>query len=322
MSRWQRLGITPLLIAVLLTITLIRTIPCQSSGSAQQVVTFLQAPYYDTTSVTSIFDHDRSGGRILALTGAAAEASNCPCPDAPPGGCVDPEFTLGYYSCDIHDYLYYDNHTGIDYRLRYAYVRAAASGTVARANWADPANHRASYGLYVRIDHDLNGDGITDYQTIYGHMSVLRVRQNDEIPAGADEFARIIGISGNTGRSSGPHLHFEVWNANNMPIDPYGPDRNPDHTLWIECPSIQPHVIYTSGDRPLTAPPINENEPGAFTVDDGDTGFVENPLGCWTVDTTAGWAGDHRWRNVPYQNPGNCTANGASGLSHHELWQC
>ena len=156
--------------------------------------------------------------------------------------------------------------------------------------------------MYVRIDHN------NSYQTFYGHMSVLRVQRNDEIPINADEFQRILGISGNTGWSSGPHLHFEVRNAAGVPVDPYGLDRNPDHKLWIERPSIAPHIIYTSGSRPLTAPPINENEPGAFTVDDGDAGFVESPAGCWTVDTQMGWAGDHRWRNVPAQNPGTCTA--------------
>jgi len=212
---------------------------------------------------------------------------------------------LGYYSCDIHGYLYYDNHLGIDYRLRYGYVRAAAPGQIGHAGWDRPGNHAgpgSGLGLYVRIDHD-NG-----YQTFYGHMSVLRVQRNDEIPINADEFQRILGISGNTGWSSGPPLHFEVRTAAGVPVDPYGPDRNPDHTLWIERPSIAPHVIYTSGNRPLTAPPINENEPGTFTVDDGDAGFAENPLGCWTADNTTGWAGDHRWRDVPLQNPGNCTA--------------
>jgi hypothetical protein len=154
--------------------------------------------------------------------------------------------------------------------------------------------------LYVRIDHD-NG-----FQTFYGHMSVLRVRTGDQDVCERGEFSCILGISGNTGDSTGPHLHFEVRNANNTPVDPYGPNRNPANTLWIERPSIAPHVIYSSGNRPLQAPPINENEPGAFTVDDGDTGFAENPLGCWTVDATVGWAGDHRWREVPNQQA--CTA--------------
>lgn len=305
MNGWRKLWLIWSLIGIPLVIALVRPISGHFSGNAQQVAAFLQAPYYGTTSVTSIFDHDGNGGRILALTGVAAEANNCPCPDAPPGGCVDPDFTLGYYSCDIRGYLYYDNHRGIDYRLRYDYVRAAAPGRVEYAGWDEPANHRgvgSGLGLHVHIRHD-NG-----YQTFYGHMSVLRVRRNDEIPINADEFQRILGIGGNTGWSSGPHLHFEVQNAAGVPVDPYGPDRNPDHKLWIERPSIAPHVIYTSGNRPLTAPPINENEPGAFTVDDGDTGFVENPAGCWTVDTQMGWAGDHRRRNMPAQNPGNCTA--------------
>lgn len=306
MNRWQRLWLTSLLTAILLTITLTKPIPGHSSKSAQQVAAFLKAPYYGTTSVTSIFDHDRNGGRILALTGATAEANNCPCADAPPGGCVHPTFQWAYYSCAIHDYLWYDNHRGVNYRLRYGYVRAAAPGNVEYAGWFDPAVHEgaeaAGLGLYVRLRHS-NG-----YETRYGHMSVLRVRTDDQNICEGGEFSCILGVSGNTGWSSGPHLHFEVRDANNVAVDPYGPDRNPDHKLWIERPSIDPHVIYTSGNRPLTAPPINENEPGAFTVDDGDTGFAENPNGCWTVSTPTGWAGDHRWRDVPFQNPGNCTA--------------
>ncbi len=294
-----------------LTATATLATPASSRSAApQQATAFLSAPYYGSTWLSSIFDHDPRARHILAFTGAVAQENNCPCqplpPEPPPNpNCSHPNFPSAYLSCNIRRYLYYDGHNGIDYVLRYAYVRAAAPGTVARANWANQANHQASYGLHVRIDHDINGDRITDYQTIYGHMSVLRVRQNDEIPVNADEFARIIGISGNTGDSTGPHLHFEVRNAAGTPVDPYGPDRNPDHKLWIERPSIDPHVIYTSGNRLLTAPPIVENESGYFTVDDGDASFAENPAGCWTVDTTTGWNTNYRHRNVP---DGNCTA--------------
>ncbi|MGC9397451.1 MAG: DNRLRE domain-containing protein [Anaerolineae bacterium] len=285
-----------------LTVMTTLVTPASSRSAApQQTTAFLSAPYYGSTRLSSIFDHDVQPNHILAFTGAAAHRDNCPCP--PGRNCVHPTFGTAYYSCDINDYLYYDDHNGVDYVLRYAYVRAAAPGTVARADWAN-VNHQASYGLHVRIDHDINGDRITDYQTIYGHMSVLRVQMGDEIPASADEFTHIVGISGNTGWSSGPHLHFEVRNAAGAAVDPYGPDRNPDHKLWIERPSIDPHVIYTSGDRPLTAPPIVENESGYVTVDDGSTNYSETP-GCWTVDNTAGWAGDHRYRDVP---DGNCTA--------------
>ena len=301
----QTFRLSILLLCGLLVTAMLATPALSHVVIPQQVIAFLSAPYYGVTELSSVFDHDATNSSILAFNGDTANRWVCPC--RPTGDCADPNFDLGYFNCNLGRYIYYDNHNGIDYKLRYGYVRAAASGTVVRANWAN-TNHQASYGLHVRIDHDLNGDQITDYQTIYGHMSVLRVQMGDEIPAGADEFARIIGISGDTGWSSGPHLHFEVRNANGTQIDPYGPDRNPDHKLWIERPSIDSHVIYTSGSRPLTAPPINENEPGAFTVDDGDASFAESPAGCWTVDTTTGWVGDHRWRNVPAQNPGNCTA--------------
>lgn len=285
----------------MLTATMTSVVPASSRSVApQQATVFLSAPYYGSTWVSSIFDHDVNNRYILALSGVIADRDSCPC--IAPQPCRHPTFPSAYYSCTINDYLYYNNHNGVDYVLRYDYVRAAAAGQVGQAGWQFPGNHGgvgSGLGLYVRVDHS-NG-----YQTFYGHMSVLRVRQNDVIPANADEFERILGISGDTGESSGPHLHFEVRDANGTPVDPYGPNRNPNDKLWIERPSIDPHIIYTSGDRPFAFPPIVENESGYFTIDDGSTNFVENPAGCWTVDNTDGWAGDYRHRTVP---GGNCTA--------------
>ena len=202
-------------------------------------------------------------------------------------------------------------------------MRAAAPGDVQYAGWRYPANHQAGEGLYVRIHHN------NDYHTIYGHMSVLHVRTDDEDICEADEFSCILGVSGSTGSSTGPHLHFELEPpGSTRSVNPYGwiggagsdpwenETRNHPETygfphisydLWLRYPSITNGDVFPSG-APLTAPPINENEPGAFTVDDGDTGFIESPAGCWTVDNTSGWAGDHCWRNVPLGDPGNCTA--------------
>lgn len=73
-------------------------------------------------------------------------------------------------------------------------IYACASGRVIRAGW-DPTG----YGIMVLIDH---GNG---YQTLYGHFSKLRVSVGQYVKQGA-----IIGTMGNTGRSTGPHLHFEV----------------------------------------------------------------------------------------------------------------
>jgi murein DD-endopeptidase MepM/ murein hydrolase activator NlpD len=73
-------------------------------------------------------------------------------------------------------------------------IFACAGGRVIRAGW-DPTG----YGIMVIVDH---GNG---YQTLYAHLSKLRVSYGDYVKQGDT-----IGIMGNTGRSTGPHLHFEV----------------------------------------------------------------------------------------------------------------
>ena len=72
-------------------------------------------------------------------------------------------------------------------------VHAAADGTVSRADWF------SSYGLFVSLEH-----GGT-LQTRYGHMSRLNVAAGQQVHKGD-----VIGYIGTTGRSTGPHLHYEV----------------------------------------------------------------------------------------------------------------
>jgi murein DD-endopeptidase MepM/ murein hydrolase activator NlpD len=81
-------------------------------------------------------------------------------------------------------------------------IRAAAGGTVLRAG------ARAGYGEAVEIDH---GDGRT---TLYAHASELLVHEGDTVEAG-QPIARV----GETGRATGPHLHFEVRQGG-QPVDP------------------------------------------------------------------------------------------------------
>jgi murein DD-endopeptidase MepM/ murein hydrolase activator NlpD len=76
-------------------------------------------------------------------------------------------------------------------------------GKVIRAGW-DPFG----LGLHVRIDH---GNG---YETVYGHMSKIDVGYGQKVKRG-----QIIGLMGNTGRSTGPHVHFIV-KYNGMALDP------------------------------------------------------------------------------------------------------
>jgi len=85
-------------------------------------------------------------------------------------------------------------HPGIDIAVPTgSIVRAAAGGSVAEAG-QDP-----EYGWFVLLQH---GDG---YQSMYGHLSRRLVSRGDSVAPG-----QVIGLSGNTGRSTAPHLHFEI----------------------------------------------------------------------------------------------------------------
>ncbi|WP_299038413.1 M23 family metallopeptidase [uncultured Pseudokineococcus sp.] len=75
-------------------------------------------------------------------------------------------------------------------------VRAADSGVVSIAGRRADS---ASYGIFIRIHHG------TRYRTIYAHLSKLAVKPGQTVKEG-----QVIGYVGNTGRSYGAHLHFEV----------------------------------------------------------------------------------------------------------------
>lgn len=94
-------------------------------------------------------------------------------------------------------------HGGIDIAVdRGTPVRAAAAGYASEAGWND------SYGYYVQIDH---GYGI---KTLYAHADMLVISQGERVAQG-----QTIAYSGNTGKSTAPHLHFQVT-QNNIPVDP------------------------------------------------------------------------------------------------------
>lgn len=86
-------------------------------------------------------------------------------------------------------------HTGMDLAVPTGTpIRAALRGTVTVSKY-----NAGGYGYYVCIDH---GNGLA---TLYGHCSQLLARAGQTVEAGD-----IVALSGSTGRSTGPHLHFEV----------------------------------------------------------------------------------------------------------------
>jgi Peptidase family M23 len=85
-------------------------------------------------------------------------------------------------------------HTGLDFRAQTGDpVRATANGKVVSSGWS------GGYGRMVEIDH---GNGLS---TRYGHLSEINVKVGDTVKIG-----QVIGEVGSTGRSTGPHLHYET----------------------------------------------------------------------------------------------------------------
>lgn len=86
-------------------------------------------------------------------------------------------------------------HSGLDMAAYYhAPVNVTAAGTVSFTGW------RGGYGRAVEVDH---GHG---FKTRYAHLSQINVKKGQKLETGDS-----IGLMGSTGRSSGPHLHYEVW---------------------------------------------------------------------------------------------------------------
>lgn len=97
----------------------------------------------------------------------------------------------------------YEFHAGMDIDgERGDLVVAPGAGTVTKAGW------QGGYGQMIEVDH---GNGLI---TRYGHLSKLNVEIGDSITRG-----QLIGFIGSTGRSTGPHLHYEL-RLNDHPINP------------------------------------------------------------------------------------------------------
>lgn len=108
--------------------------------------------------------------------------------------------TAGYGS---YSRIHPRGHFGLDMAARRGTtVRAAIAGTVIFSGWD------GAYGRKIVISH---GNGLT---TVYGHLNSITIAKGKRVAAG-----QRIGTVGSTGRSTGPHLHFEVRK--------YGQTRNP-----------------------------------------------------------------------------------------------
>lgn len=156
-------------------------------------------PANEITSPQQIF----VGQRLLLVHGSASVATpvtSTASPSQPTATWTEPQFVLYLRYDKISDYFGSPRgnaigyHTGVDYIAPVGeLVGAAAAGVVSVATW-DP-----SYGNWVEIDH---GGG---YRSRYAHLDIINVREGQWVEAG-----NYVGTVGNTGNSSGAHLHFEI----------------------------------------------------------------------------------------------------------------
>ena len=150
--------------------------------------------YADTTILVP-------GGRIVARPAAVVRPAPTATPAPASAVAVAPatssEFNFIWPTRDIITSYFGPSHPlGIDIRAPVGTpIKAAADGTVIFVG----GTRCCSYGLYVEVQHD---GGFT---TLYAHLASFAVKSGDEITAGT-----VLGFAGLTGRTTGPHLHFEI----------------------------------------------------------------------------------------------------------------
>ena len=84
-------------------------------------------------------------------------------------------------------------HNGIDLQCNNAHVYAMLPGIIKKAHYGNKG-----YGNYIVLEHGI-------FECLYGHLSTITVHEGDAVTAGT-----IVAISGNTGKSTGPHLHIRL----------------------------------------------------------------------------------------------------------------
>jgi hypothetical protein len=125
----------------------------------------------------------------------------------------------------------YAGHNGIDYGIPNGTpIVAAADGTVDKVDFEN-----GGYGNYVKMSHM---DGATKFYTYYAHLQSASVKAGQKILAGT-----VVGLSNNTGASTGPHLHFGVK------VD----GQNPAYKGYLD-----PTPLFVSAAPPPVVPPPAE----------------------------------------------------------------
>jgi len=254
------------------------------------------------------------------------------CPPNGGAGCRGDNDRLRLYNDTVNDALAYEGHNGWDYGTVTQsgtnikrFVLAVDDGVVSAAGWYLPGNpnaascsaqvinHEKGYGLYVRIDH-----GGTE--SLYAHLSSIHVAVGDRVGR-----HQLIGTSGNTGNSTGPHLHFGAFRPHGPSyddsFDPYGwnadwtgradePLPNSRDPWYQHSGQVSERMMLPGAHDAVRCPALC---PPVVVVDDEDPGFA---LGCEHPPC-------RKWRSANVGHEGHlwhAPANGAT-LDHWASWQ-
>ena len=207
--------------------------PAPAPAETQTIVPLFGRPFVENHPIDNFFDHDepfvRDAGVQLTWRG------------------------------DVHTNL--DGHSGYDWVMPSGTpLLAVADGTVAFAGVDPPFTCPGLDGapdefvddqLVVALDHEVGGVG---YRSVYVHVSELLVATDEAVRIGD-----VIALSGDTGCSTDPHLHFQVWrltgtNSGDAAIvDPYGWQGDgvdpwstaPDgaESVWLWLPDAAPGLV-------------------------------------------------------------------------------
>ncbi len=151
-------------------------------------------PSWTGRDMTGLFENLRAIDRQLEERDASLARERNP-NIWPVKGIISQRFSPGSSTEPRHD--------GIDILTEEnAVVVSAARGMVTEQGWDN------DLGLYVRVNHDFG------VETLYGHLARVFVKPGDQLGKGSP-----LGIVGSTGRSLGPHLHFEII-FRGQPVDP------------------------------------------------------------------------------------------------------
>jgi murein DD-endopeptidase MepM/ murein hydrolase activator NlpD len=199
-------------------------------------------------------------------------------------------------------------HTGQDFPMK---IGSPVSATL--DGYVSSINPGPDYGTAVVIDHP-NG-----YQTVYGHLSERSVDLGDFVSKGQK-----VGKSGNTGNTTGPHLHYEVRQGKNNPVNPdvltYFGASSPVGTANSEAMATSgasSSASNTAGTRAILGTGDQQEWAKQFL---GRIGAPVTDTNLKSVNTWMRFEGGH-WKNSAHYNPLNTTLDmgGSEIMNSHNV---